>query len=321
VQQALRTLSVRRSPAAWAILIGLYLAVGVAIAVYLAPTTVIGQDLATYQRAADRLWSGQDPYAGQSDLGQDYQYRYPPLLAMVIPVLGIPPIWYGLLAAATVATLWLWYRTAGPAGLLVPALLVGPQAQQLLNGNSQALVVYLLAVTPLLALGRGPSWGGPAALALATMLKLHPVIGLVWFAGRRDGRAIGLYLLACGVLLVPQVPWLDDFVRYYLADSAAVATIPGMSLRAIHPVVWVAGTVVALVVAWRLADGRYGWVAVTVAQLLALPRVLLVNLALLLAAPLPPRRSVRQASDPAGDPPPAPGPATSSSPGPSTTLG
>ncbi|HEY7451223.1 MAG TPA: hypothetical protein VIA02_01745, partial [Candidatus Limnocylindria bacterium] len=138
-----------RSPFLWAVLVGLYLALGIAGAVYLAPTTVIGQDLATYQRAGDLLWSGENPYSGQADLGQENQYRYPPLLAMVIPGIGWPPLWYALLAVATAATIWLWYRTAGLAGLLVPALLVGAWGQQLLNGNSQAIVVWLLAITPL----------------------------------------------------------------------------------------------------------------------------------------------------------------------------
>ena len=302
----------QRSSLGWVILVGLYLALGVAGALYLAPTTVIGLDLATYQRAGDLLWAGEDPYSGQAGLGQEYQYRYPPLLALVIPVLGWPPLWFGLLAVSTAATIWLWYRAAGPRGLLVPALLIGAWGQQLLNGNAQALVVYLLAITPLFARV------GPAALALATMLKLHPVIGLVWFAGRRDWRAIVLYAVASVVLLVPQLPWLDEFVRYFLDDPGAVETIPGMSLRAIHPALWVVGLVVALVVAWRYAGTRYGWMLATVAQLIALPRVLLVNLALLLAAPLPPRR-------PAAEAPPTKATdrasATSSTPGPAATPG
>jgi hypothetical protein len=302
---------VQRSSLGWVVLVGLYLALGLAGALYLAPTTVIGQDLATYQRAGDLLWAGEDPYAGQAGLGQEYQYRYPPLLALVIPVLGWPPLWFGLLAMATAATIWLWYRTAGPRGLLVPALLIGAWGQQLLNGNAQALVVYLLAITPLFARV------GPAALALATMLKLHPVIGLVWFAGRRDWRAIALYAVASIVLLVPQLPWLDEFVRYFLNDPGAVETIPGMSLRAIHPVLWAVGIVVVLVLAWRYAGTRYGWMLATVAQLIALPRVLLVNLALLLAAPLPPRRSAAETSPAKADP----GSATSSTPGPAATPG
>jgi hypothetical protein len=300
---------VQRSRLAWGALIGLYLALGVAGALYLAPTTVIGQDLATYQRAGDLLWSGQNPYSGQSELGQENQYRYPPLLAMVIPILGWPPLWFGILAVATAATIWLWYRNAGLAGLLVPALLVGAWGQQLLNGNSQAIVVWLLAITSLLAV-RGSALVAPAALAVATMLKIHPVIGLVWFAGRRDWRAIGLYGLACGVLLLVQLPWLGDFMDYYLNDPAAAETIPGMSLRAIHPAVWVVGFLVVLVLAWRYAETRYGWLLATVAQLVALPRVLLVNLALLLAAPLPARRP---------QPQPEPGSATSSRPAPAAT--
>lgn len=301
----------QRSRLAWGVLIGLYLALGLAGALYLAQTTVIGQDLATYQRAGDLLWSGQNPYSGQSDLGQENQYRYPPLLAMVIPILGWPPLWYGLLALATAATIWLWYRIAGLPGLLVPALLVGAWGQQLLNGNSQAIVVWLLAVTPLaIRVGNSPMASaavGPVALAVATMLKIHPVIGLVWFAGRRDWRAIGLYGAACAVLLLIQLPWLGDFIDYYLNDPAAAETIPGMSLRAIHPAVWVIGFVVVLALAWRYAGTRYGWLLATVAQLVALPRVLLVNLALLLAAPLPPRR-------------PREGSATSSTPTPAATA-
>jgi hypothetical protein len=293
---------VERSRLGWGVLIGLYLALGLAGAIYLAPTTVVGQDLATYQRAGDLLWSGENPYSGQSDLGQEEQYRYPPLLAMVIPVFGFPPLWYALLAVSTAATIWLWYRTAGLPGLLVPALLVGAWGQQLLNGNSQAIVVWLLAITPL------STRFGPPALALATMLKIHPVVGLVWFAGRRDWRAMGWYAAVAGVLLVVQLPWLGEFVDYYLNDPAAASTIPGMSLRAIHPVVWVVGIVIALALAWRYAGTRYGWLLNIVAQLVVLPRVLLVNLALLLAAPLPPRRSRDQAS------------ATSSSPAPAATL-
>jgi hypothetical protein len=299
---------VQRSSLGWVILVGLYLALGVAGALYLAPTTVIGQDLATYQRAGDLLWSGQDPYSGQANVGQEYQYRYPPLLALVIPVFGWPPLWFSLLAVATAATIWLWYRAAGPRGLLVPALLIGAWGQQLLNGNAQALVVYLLAVTPLFARV------GPTALALATMLKVHPVIGLVWFAGRRDWRAIVIYAVASIVFLVPQLPWLDDFVRYLLNDPGAVETIPGMSLRAIHPVLWVVGIAVAVALAWRYAGTRYGWMLATVAQLVALPRVLLVNLALLMAAPLPPRRSAEAAEA-------DPGSATSSTPGSAATPG
>jgi hypothetical protein len=268
------------------ILVGLYLLFGLLGAWYLSGTTVIGGDLATYQRAGDALWSGADPYATGAGLGQELQYRYPPLLAMLMPLLGWPPLWYLLLGLATLVPVYVAFRDQGGPGLLLPALLIGAWGQQLLNGNSQALVVAMLVLVPRFAIA------GPVMLAVATMLKLHPALGLAWFVGRRDWRGVLWFGAATAVLLVIQMPWLSDFLSYYLTDPAATETIPGMSLRALGAPVWIAGLLVFAVLTVWLARSRYGWLLATLLQLVALPRLLLVNLALLLAAPLPPRRRV-----------------------------
>ncbi len=260
--------------------IGLYFVLGVAGALYLAPTTVLGLDLETYRRAGEALWAGGDPYAASLGLGPEMQYRYPPLLAMLMPIVGQPVVWYPLLAAATTATIWVGYRAAGWPGVLPAVLLIGAWGQQLLNGNAQGVVVLLLALTPLL--GRG---GGPA-LALATMIKIHPAVGLLWFIGRRDWHGVGLFALASAVLLALQAPWLDDFIRFYQTD-AAVDTIPGMSLSQFGPLIWGAAILAAAVLALWGSRGRFGWLLAVIAQLVVLPRVYLVNLPLLMAAPLP----------------------------------
>ena len=75
-----------------------------------------------------------------------------------------------------------------------------------------------------------------------------------------------------------------------------------MSLRALGVLPWLGGTLVVGVAALWFARTRYGWLLATVLQLVALPRVLLVNLALLLAAPLPrsrrpPSRPIRLSPD------------------------
>ena len=267
--------------ARWAVLIALYLGFGLLGAWYLADTTSIGADLATYQRAGDALWTSGDPYASAANVPEDYRYRYPPLLAMVIPALGWPPIWFALIGLATVVPIVVAYRVAGPAGLMPVALLVGAWGQQLLNGNAQAFVVALLAVVPL------TGSAGAVGLALATMLKLHPALGIVWYVGRREWRPLAWYLGAMAMLTAVQLPWLPAMVRFYLSDPTATETIPGMSLRAIGLVPWIVGTVAIGVAALWFARTRYGWLLATVLQLVALPRVLLVNLALLLAAPLP----------------------------------
>jgi hypothetical protein len=267
----------------WTILIGLYLAFGLLGALYLVDTTAVGADLATYQRAGDALWSTGDPYAAATSVPEDYRYRYPPLLAMIIPVLGWPPLWFVLIGLATAVPIYVAFRVAGPAGLLPPALLIGAWGQQLLNGNAQAIVIALLAVVPL--------WrrAGAVGLAVATMLKLHPVLAIVWYVGRRDWRALAWFAGAMAVLLAIQLPWLPAMATFYLDDPTATETIPGMSLRALGLVPWITGTVVVGIAAVSFARTRYGWLLATLFQLVALPRVLLVNLALLLAAPLPRR--------------------------------
>jgi hypothetical protein len=267
----------------WWILTGLYLVFGVLGALYLWGTTSFAADHQTYQRAADALWSTGDPYRDAGLYPEDYRFRYPPLLAMVFPLIGWPPLWFGLVAVATVVPIYLAWRQAGPAGLLPAALLVGAWGQQLLNGNAQAFVVALLALVPLAG-----AWGA-VGLAVATMLKLHPALAIVWYLGRREWRLLGWYLAAMAVLVVIQLPWLGAFVEFYLHDPVATESIPGMSLRVLGTVPWLVILAGFAVAAYLLAPSRYGWLMATVMQLVALPRILLVNLALLLAAPLPRR--------------------------------
>ena len=269
--------------ARWAVLVVFYLILGLLGAWYLSGTTSLGADLQTYQRAGEALYTTGNPYAANVGAPEDYVYRYPPLLAMVIPILGWPPLWFTLIGFATVVPMVVGYRVSGPAGLLPVALLVGAWGQQLLNGNVQAFVVALLAIVPLT---RG---AGAIGLALATMLKIHPALAIVWYAGRREWRLLGIYGVAMLLLTLIQLPWIPDMIDFYLADPVATETIPGMSLRALGVAPWIIATVAVGIAAYVFARTRYGWLLATLFQLVALPRVLLVNLALLLAAPLPPR--------------------------------
>jgi hypothetical protein len=276
--------------ARWAVLVVFYLALGLLGAWYLSDTTQAGADLATYQRAGEALYETGDPYAYNDQVPEDYRYRYPPLLAIVIPVLGWPPLWFAIIGLATVVPMVVGWRVSGPAGLLPVALLIGAWGQQLINGNVQAIVVALLAIVPLT---RG---AGAIGLALATMLKIHPALAIVWYAGRREWRLLGWYAAAMAVLTVIQLPWLPEMVDFYLNDPVATEAIPGMSLRALGVAPWIIGTAAVGVAAFWFARTRYGWLLATLVQLVALPRVLLVNLALLLAAPLPPRAEARRSA-------------------------
>ncbi|HEX7022466.1 MAG TPA: hypothetical protein VF171_06375, partial [Trueperaceae bacterium] len=72
---------------------------------FMAPGTFVGADLAVYQHAGSDLLKHGDPYYSTDLAGYTFQYRYPPLLAMLMPLLGWAPLWYGILVAATAATL------------------------------------------------------------------------------------------------------------------------------------------------------------------------------------------------------------------------
>ena len=273
-------------------LICLYLAFGIAGAVYLWGTTQAGADLATYQRAGHDLWTTGDPYATRP--------RCPGRLRVPLPTVAGHGHPRPGLATAVVCDHRNLHRGSHlarvPAGRSTRTVAAGAAGgclggQQLLNGNAQAIVVTLLALVPL------HRRAGAVGLALATMLKLHPALAIAWYAGRRDWRALWWFAASCGLLLVVQLPWLGDFVRFYLHDTAAVDTIAGMSLRALGPVVWLAGVVIVGIVAVLAARGRWGWLLAILLQLVALPRVLLVNLALLLAAPLPSRRPTTRSDE------------------------
>jgi ABC-type phosphate transport system permease subunit len=134
------------------------------------------------------------------------------------------------------------------------------------------------------------------------MLKLHPALAVVWYVGRREWRHLAWYAGALLILTLIQLPWLPVTVQFYVSDPVATETIPGMSLRSIGTVPWLLGTLAVGIAALWFARTPYGWLLATVLQFVALPRVLLVNLALLLAAPLP-RPAVEDAT---GQPTPAP---------------
>lgn len=273
----------------WAVMIGLYGLIGLVGILVLAPNTFVGADLAVFQQAGDDLLTHGNPYASNATAHYNFQYRYPPLLAMLIPVLGWPPLWYALLIGSTAAVFYFWYRDAGWFSLLPIVMLAGPWGQVLLNGNVQPILMLLLALVPRFARA------GAVSLAAATMLKLHPALGTVWYIGRRDWRGLAWYAGAIGALLLIQAPWMGLFLDYYQTDSDASITLyRGWGLRLAGDVAWIIGAAITGILAWRFAPTRYGWMLNIVFQLAALPRLLPTNLALLLSAPLPSRRRVNQ---------------------------
>jgi hypothetical protein len=153
---------------------------------------------------------------------------------------------------------------------------------------SLAIAQAHIPMTLLMAIGQ------PWSIALATNIKLFPVLVAVWWLGRRQYQAVGA--LVGWLILLGFLQWLiepDGSVAFFgavgLDETAGVRNI---SPYAISPVLWAVLGVAGAVGALFLAPTRWGWAAAVALATLASPRLIVYMLTGLLAAvrePDPPR--------------------------------
>jgi hypothetical protein len=152
-------------------------------------------------------------------------------------------------------------------------MLALPTAWSLAIGQAQVAVTLLMAL------------GAPWALALATNLKILPVLAAIWWVGRRDVRSLGWFaawLVGLGLLQVVLEPnGALAFPGFLGLDQ--VGDVNNRSLYAISPWLWAVVLVAGIVVAWRLAPTRWGWPAAVALSVLATPRLLVYQLSTLAA--------------------------------------
>jgi Glycosyltransferase family 87 len=208
-----------------------------------------GVDFAAYSQAASALVADHSPYTADQLAGPYMPtvsglYLYPPLLsALVMPMTALPgPVargaWSLLGAIAFVAVGVLVAQTEGlgqsrrSLGLLVLAGLVFPPVYiDEVLGN---LNLWLFALLGLAWLGHRsdrPVVLG-VAIAAATLLKVFPVLLLVWLIGRREWRALGWSAIGAAAMVAIALPvtgiqpWLD-YPRVILnAAAGVVAAVP-----------------------------------------------------------------------------------------------
>ncbi len=179
--------------------------------------------VAVYDAHAYWLAGGSDhPYAstiasGFDDSTNPFKYRYPPPLAQVFEVLHLIPwpivagLWVGM---TTLVFLLLSGRWA------LPLLLFPPVLWELWFGNINLLIGLAIVV--------GFRW--PAAWSFVLLTKITPGIGLLWFAARREWRALGIALgatvvvAAVSIILAPQL-WFQ-FRDAMTVQAVAAIDIP-----------------------------------------------------------------------------------------------
>ena len=223
-----------------------------------------GQDARCYWQA-----SLADPYL-HSDWNDPIAYVYSPaFLQLVSPLTALP--WQAFMAVWTALLLVAVRFLTGPR-LLAAGLLFPFAAMEVAGGN----VSLLLAAAIVL----GFRW--PAAWSIVLLTKITPGIGLLWFAVRREWRALAIALgttaviaLASFVILPDQWrDWVDVVLRNVAAGKSGTwASVPVP--------LWIRLPFAVALVVWGARTDRR-W-TVPVASMLALPALWYGGLSMLLA--------------------------------------
>jgi hypothetical protein len=201
-----------------------------------------GYDAHAYYDAA----SLEDPYretilGGFDQVGGRYEYKYPPPFAQLLwpfhflswPVFLV--VWLVLCYGAFV---WLAGRWA-LAFLFFPPILL-----ELYYGNVNILMGVVIVL--------GFRW--PAAWAFILLTKITPGIGLLWFAIRREWRALAIafgvtaVISAVSLALAPGL-W-SDFLLASRTQTPATIDVPRQALQVNLPIRLVAAAAIVAYGAW-----------------------------------------------------------------------
>lgn len=249
------------------------------------PPLQFGQDLRVYEIAGQDLYASGSPYVSSQDRPEETQFRYPPLLAILAPALTFEPLWYSLMVLGSLWPFLLAYRSAGPMGLALPVAVLGPTLHGIFSGNIQPLTNGMWAAVPFYS-----RWG-PVLLASIVWVKVWPIVSVLFWLGRREWRSLYRFTWAMVLIGAVQLPWLDDWIRYWLTPEAAY-TRGGFAIQVVFgPAAWVAATIGMVLVAVLAARTRVGWALTIVLHFVANPRWFIPSLSSLAAAlPVAPAR-------------------------------
>jgi hypothetical protein len=139
--------------------------------------------------------------------------------------------------------------------------------------------------------------GSPLGLAVASHIKVFPMLAAIFWLGRRDWfhllRFLGWASLLGAVSFVLEPAATAAYLTFLSLDQ--VGEVRSLSPYEISPALWALTVVLLAITAWRLAPTRFGWAAAVTLTVFATPRLLMYQLMTLLAAAGGPRERASQA--------------------------
>jgi hypothetical protein len=249
---------------------------GLLFAVYL--FVIVAPTQGTVGFDAFAFWSvdGADPYQGA--VGGLGSFNYSPPIARLFDPFGDVPwlsflwVWLALLVGTII-----WLGRWSVRALWILAL--PPVALELYHGN-----VHLFMAAAIVLGFRHPwTW------SFVALTKVTPVVGLVWFAARREWRSLGVAVGVTAAIVGLSVAVDADLWRQWL--DFLFATPPGGSVAQFQiPIpLWLRLPAAVLLVAWGGLTDR-PW-TVPVAATLALPILWVSGFAICAALLAPSLRS------------------------------
>lgn len=288
-------------------LLAVFLSVRVFQFFYFSDVIQWGYDLSFYWRAGQHILDGQPIYAPfqlagpYPPQGVDYEYLYPPFLAVVVaPLVAVIGdyraanwLWAGLGAVILALAVVLMARRERLARGVDLALLVGaafayaPVVSELIIGNVHLLILGLLAGA-WLAVARGTARGEVVAgafVGVAALIKVFPGLVILWFLLTGRFRAAAAAVVTMAVLALATLPviglgpWLDyPTVLANLGPPTELTDVlaPTVWLSAVMPplVARVLVTIIGIAtVAWvaRRRSDEAGFAVTVVVSLLIAP--------------------------------------------------
>lgn len=216
-------------------------------------------------------------------LGDQDAFLYSPVVAyLFLPFSALPwEVFYAILAAVNLAAL-IWILRPELAAL---SLFLVPVSNEVARGN----VHILIAAAIVLSFRYSGTW------AWVLLTKVTPGVGVLWFAVRREWRALVIALGVTGTLVAVSFVLTPDLWFRWFAVLTGSVEITRPSVFEIPVLPRLAGAAVLVAIAaWR------GWfVVVPVAAMLALPAIWVNSLAMLVAVVPLWRYSTRHRSAPA----------------------